>query len=103
MGLCEPRIWFLNKGLKVGKDYEDCLEKGSCEARKPSKAHCPQIRDRETCLTAIDTRENWKSPCGWCFGKHCPGVENLCEPRIWFLNKGLKVGKDYEDCLEKEE
>merc|ERR1712226_1334998 len=76
--LCEPRIWFLNKGLKVGKDYEDCLEKGSCEARKPSKAHCPQIRDRETCLTAIDTRENWKSPCGWCFGKHCPGVENLC-------------------------
>ena len=72
---------------------------GSCEARKPTKTNCYEIRDRKTCLTAIDPREHYKSPCGWCYGKNCKGSQNLCEPKKWLLQKELKLGQDYEDCL----
>ena len=66
----------------------------------PSKTHCYEIQDRKTCLTAIDTRKDFKSPCGWCFGEKCTGSQSLCEPKKWLLQRGLKLGQDYEDCLE---
>jgi len=86
-----------NKDVLSGK--RSCTG-GSCAARKPSNIPCYQIRDRKTCLEAIDQREYWRSPCGWCFGKHCPGTLNLCEPKKWFDNGRLKAGQDYEDCLK---
>merc|ERR1719295_1398632 len=98
--LCEPKKWFDDSRLKAGQDYEDCLKLGSCAARKPSNIPCWQIRDRKTCLEAIDSRDYWKSPCGWCFGKYCRGTRNLCEPKKWFDNGRLKAGQDYEDCLK---
>merc|ERR1719192_1645591 len=98
--LCEPKKWFDNSRLKAGQDYEDCLKLSSCVARKPSNIPCWQIRDRKTCLEAIDSRNYYKSPCGWCFGKYCPGTPNLCEPKKWFDDMRLKAGQDYEDCLK---
>ena len=74
---------------------------GSCEARKHLEP-CKDIKDRSICLTAIDNRKNtvWDgSPCGWCFGKPCPGPGNLCEPKVWFQKEGLKEGVQYEECL----
>ena len=66
----------------------------------PSQTHCYDIQDRKTCLTAVDTREDYKSPCGWCYGKKCTGSQSLCEPKKWLLQRGLKLGHDYEDCLD---
>merc|ERR1711973_755437 len=71
----------------------------ACEGRKPLKP-CFEIRDRKTCLTSIDTRNFYKGPCGWCFGKNCPDTDNLCEPKKWFQGKGLKEGVDYEECYK---
>merc|ERR1719192_3221037 len=101
---CRQGSNWIEKGCdgKVGgKVRHECTSNpGSCVARKPSKIPCYQIRDRKTCLEAIDQRDYWKSPCGWCFGKYCPGTRNLCEPKKWFDNMRLKAGQDYEDCLK---
>ena len=90
-----------DEGWSQNPKWTDCtIITGSCAARKPSNIPCYQIRDRKTCLEAIDQRDYWRSPCGWCFGKHCPGTRNLCEPKKWFDNGRLKAGQDYEDCLK---
>ena len=100
--LCEPMKWLQQNKLKLGQDYEDCLTTylPSCQARKPNQANCVDIRDRKTCLTSNDTSEEWKSPCGWCFGKNCAESQNLCAPKKWLQQKKLKLLQDYEDCLE---
>merc|ERR1711974_50721 len=71
-----------------------------CGARKLLKP-CFQIRDRETCLKAFDTRAKWKGPCGWCGGEHCPKSKHACQPKKWLLQRKLVVGIHYEDCLKK--
>ena len=91
---------YLSNFAFLPRQLPNPLITGSCEARLPSKTHCYEIQDRKTCLTAIDTRKDFKSPCGWCFGKNCRGSQNLCEPMKWLQQNKLKLLQDYEDCLE---
>jgi len=74
-------------------------QQAGCKARYQTNI-CPKIRNREECLTTIDSRQQY-GPCGWCLGNKCqPGkTENLCEP-IEYLKQQRVT--EYEECLPTE-
>ena len=66
---------------------------------RTKKSGCPYIRDRETCLTSVESRDLvlfgaqlQNSNCVWCPNGPCtPNDDVQCEPKI-FVEKALENG-----------
>ena len=100
-----PRVIIFVVCLKTSYFYQSAHMRHSsrtifsgCKPRAVNKP-CYQIRNRQECLTSIDTRRDFKDQnCVWCL-TNCPHG-NVCEPQTWLeQNHAKKEGKDFETCF----
>ena len=91
-------------GSNQPTDYTECMLEclGISKVCKPrdKEWRCDYIRSRNECLTAKDSRSNYKNQdCVWCLTE-CPD-DNVCAPRGVLDGQGKQKGEDYETCLKE--
>ena len=73
--------------------------------RRTRSAVCAHLQDRESCLTATESRrevlqggEIYGSECAWCMNGPCTSniADFRCGPKSWLQAQGIK---DIETCL----